>query len=392
MVPVRDEEKLDRVRKIMRREGVDALVSHVPENVTYLSGAWCGRGLSFLVYPLDKDPILILPTGETYPETWVSEMKWYTPETFQHMGNALDAAVEKIQHTLTDIGVSSSGTIGIEKAWGLFLATPMRYEINVIDGNSLGNKLPGYLLKDSSPLLIEARSIKTRREIGALKKANQIAQIGLQTFQHNLRPKISEIELSAIIEHDIVTEGVTKHRASRVVACAFVASGPLTAEGYKYVVGSTRRKLRSHDLVMLELDVTVDGYSSDITRTFVVGRANKKQQGLFDAVLDSQSTAISAIRPGIRAAEIARVSNDIIIKHGFSDYLVHRLGHGIGVSVHEAVPALHVESADVLLPGMVHSVEPGIYGKRIGGVRIEDVVLDTEAGAQYLSEFPRVPE
>lgn len=391
-MPVRDEEKLDRVRKIMRREGVDALVSHVPENVTYLSGAWCGRGLSFLVYPLDKDPILILPTSETYPETWVSEKKWYTPETFQHMRNALDAAVEKIQQALTDIGVSSSGTIGIEKAWSLFLATPMRYEINVIDGSLLGNKLPGYLLKDSSPLLIEARAIKTRREISALKKTNQIAQVGLRTFQHNLRPKITEIELSAKIEHDIVTEGVEKHRASRVVACAFIASGPLTAEGYKYVVGSTRRKLRSHDLVMLELDVTVDGYSSDTTRTFVVGRPNRKQQALFDAVLDSQSTAISAIRPGIRAAEIARVSNDVIIKHGFSNYLVHRLGHGIGVSVHEAVPALHVESTDVLLPGMVHSVEPGIYGKRIGGVRIEDVILDTEAGARYLSEFSRVQE
>ena len=72
--------------------------------------------------------------------------------------------------------------------------------------------------------------------------------------------------------------------------------------------------------------------------------------------------------------------------------MVHRLGHGIGVSAHEPIPALHVESSDILLPGMVHSVEPGIYGKRIGGVRIEDVVLDTETGAQYLSEFPRIPE
>jgi Xaa-Pro dipeptidase len=390
--PVRDKEKISRVRRIMRREGIDALVSHVPENLTYLSGAWCGRGLSFVVYPLDRDPILILPTGETYPESWVSDIKWYTHETFQHTGNVLDFAGEKIKQALAELGVPSSGTIGIENAWNLFLATPMRYELNVIDGSALGRRLPGYLLKDSSPLLIETRSIKTPLEIAALKKTSEIAQVGLQTFQDGLKPKIAEIELSAEIEYDIVTEAITQRRASQVVACAFVASGPLTAEGYKHVVGNTKRKLRPNDLVMLELDVTVDGYSSDTTRTFVVGRPNRKQKKLFDAVLDSQKTAISAIRPSVRAAEVARVSNDIITKHGFSDYLVHRLGHGIGVSAHEPIPALHVESSDILLPGMVHSVEPGIYGKRIGGVRIEDVVLDTETGAQYLSEFPRIPE
>jgi len=150
------------------------------------------------------------------------------------------------------------------------------------------------------------------------------------------------------------------------------------------VVGNTKRKMRRGELVMLELDVVADGYSSDTTRTFVVGKPSKKQRTILEAVLDSESSAIGAIKPGVNAAEIARTANKVIEKHGLLQYLVHRLGHGIGVAVHEPIPALHVESKDHLKPGMVHSVEPGIYSQKFGGIRIEDDILDTERGTQYL--------
>jgi Xaa-Pro dipeptidase len=214
----------------------------------------------------------------------------------------------------------------------------------------------------------------------------------LQTFQRNLKPGLSEIELSTKIEHEIITQGILNHRANRVVACAFIASGPSTAEAYKYVVGNTRRKMRRGDLVMLELDVVADGYSSDTTRTFVVGKPNKRQTSLLEAVLESESTAISAIKPGVSAAMIAQISIDVLRRRGLGEHLVHRLGHGIGVGVHEPIPALHIESKDVLKPGMVHSVEPGIYGAKIGGIRIEDDILDTERGSEYLSNYPRMQE
>lgn len=105
-----------------------------------------------------------------------------------------------------------------------------------------------------------------------------------------------------------------------------------------------------------------------------------------------QKEALSLQSSQRSAADIARVSIEAIQRHGLEAYLVHRLGHGIGVGVHEPIPALHVESKDVLKPGMVHSVEPGIYGKKIGGIRIEDDILDTEKGAEYLSDYPRIQE
>jgi len=253
-------------------------------------------------------------------------------------------------------------------------------------------KLSQCNLKDASGLLIKARSIKTEKEVRALRKTNRIARIGLKTFRDELRAGLSEIELSTRIEHQIVKEGVGKERADHVIACAFVTSGRATAEAYKYVVGNTRRKMRKGELVMLELDVVADGYSSDTTRTFAVGKPSTKQKPLLEAVLDAETTSIQAIEPEVSAAEIARISIETIGRHGLSAYLVHRLGHGIGVGMHEPIPALHIESKDILMPGMVHSVEPGIYGPRIGGIRIEDDILVTHEGSEYLSNFPRIQE
>jgi Xaa-Pro dipeptidase len=392
---VRDEKKLSRVREAMRHEGLSALVLRVSENVSYLSDAWPGRGLTYLVFPLDKDPVLIHPVGETVPPTWVEEVRLYKWESYEHLGNSLEAGTENVQEALAHLGLSS-GTIGIEQTWEHYLGTPLRYEMMGAGEKTvaaLRHRLSGFELKDASSLLVQARSVKTKDEVVSLRKTNRIARVGLETFERNLKPGLTEIELSSKIESAIITQGVLKHRANRVTACAFVASGPTTAEAYKYVVGNTKRKMKHGELVMLELDVVADGYSSDTTRTFVVGRPNKRQWSLLEAVHDSESQSIAAIRPGISAAEVAQVSIESIRKHGLSQYLVHRLGHGIGVAVHEPIPALHVESKDTLKPGMVHSIEPGIYGSRIGGgVRIEDDILDTDEGSEYLSEFPRIQE
>ena len=389
-----DHVKVDRVREAMRREGFVALVLRLPENVTYLSDAWCGRGLTYLIFPLEKDPVLIHPVGEPLPPTWVRDVRFYKWETYEHMGSSLELGIEHVQKILAEMGIRS-GAIGVEQNWELIATGTLRYEMNVVGErtlNVLRQTLPSFTLKDSSRMLMQARSLKTDVEVEALRKVNRIAEVGLATFHDNLTPGLSEVELATKIEGQIVTEGVLKHRANRVTACAFLASGRDTAYAYKYVPGNVRRKLRRGDLVMLELDVVADGYASDTTRTFVVGKPNKRQRALLEAVLESEATAISAIKPGVSAAEIARISIDVIRRHGLSHYLVHRLGHGIGVGVHEPIPALHIESKDVLLPGMVHSVEPGIYGLRIGGVRIEDDVLDTEKHAEYLSTYLSMQE
>jgi len=390
----RDEKKLTRLRDGMRAEGFGALVLRIPENVSYISDLWPGRGLSYLVLPLERDPILIHPAGETLPWTWIKNVRRYKWENYEHLGDSLTAGIDEVEKALAESEISA-GAVGLEDGWEHLLGTPLRYETAIMGVKTIAalrRRLAHLELRDASRLLVQSRSVKTESEVHALRNSNRIAEVGLEIFERHMKPGLTEVELSSKIEHAIVTEGVTRFRARRVVACAFVASGPSTAEAYKYVVGNSKRKLRRGDLVMLELDVIVDGYSSDTTRTFVVGKPSKRQRVLLEAVLDSESSAISAIEPGTSAAEVARVSIDVFRKHGLSRYLVHRLGHGIGVAVHEPIPALHVESKDTLEPGMVHSVEPGIYGERIGGVRIEDDILDTASGTRYLSNFRRIQE
>ena len=106
--------KLDRVRGPMREERMDALVLRLPENVTYLSGAWCGRGLTYLIFPIEGDPILIHPSGETVPPTWVSDLRLYKWETFEHLGSSLDLGTDLVKKALSDLGLST-GTIGVEQ-------------------------------------------------------------------------------------------------------------------------------------------------------------------------------------------------------------------------------------------------------------------------------------
>lgn len=120
----RDKIKLNRVREAMREQRLDALVLRIPENVTYLSGAWCGRGLTYIVFPLEKDPVLIHPDGETVPPTWVSDIRLYKWENFEHLGTSVEVGADMVRKALADLGIAS-GTIGVERGWEFVLGTPL---------------------------------------------------------------------------------------------------------------------------------------------------------------------------------------------------------------------------------------------------------------------------
>lgn len=157
---VRDDTKLARVREMMRLKGFGALVLRLPENVTYLSDAWCGRGLTYLVFPLEKEPVLIHPAGETMPRTWVSDFRLYKWETFEHLGNSLEVGSENVLRALSDLGIHS-GPIGVEETSELILCSPLRYELNVIGEKTLTalkEKLSAYEFEDATNILTQARN------------------------------------------------------------------------------------------------------------------------------------------------------------------------------------------------------------------------------------------
>jgi Xaa-Pro dipeptidase len=175
--------------------------------------------------------------------------------------------------------------------------------------------------------------------------------------------------------------------------------GGAEAHAFEFTVGSgkrsayphassTGRKIEKGDLIVVDIGATYQGYCSDITRTFIAGKADAKRRELYETVLRSHDATYAVMKPGASCREVDTTSRKIIEDAGFGDYYTHSLGHGIGLEIHEP-PSVSQRSNETLVVGNVVSDEPGIYIHGFGGVRIEDTVLITRGGSRRLTEFPR---
>jgi Xaa-Pro aminopeptidase len=243
----------------------------------------------------------------------------------------------------------------------------------------------GSALRGATDLLYQVAAVKTPVEISRLRRANEVACLGLEAFKAEARPGRTEAEIAAAVEAAIYAQG-TGHRGARYArGWAQVMSGPNTETAWFYPI-STARKLQPGDLVMIELGTVVDGYWSDLTRTIVAdGNATARQREIYETLLDGQQADLIADRPGTRGEVVDAVGRQIIAERGFGQYFVHHTGHGIGFRYHEPYPLLAPGSRHTIAAGNVHSIEPGIYIPGFGGMRVEDDVVVLDSGAEYLS-------
>lgn len=225
--------------------------------------------------------------------------------------------------------------------------------------------------------IIEAfREVKDTGEIGKIRSATRIAVQAYGYIQDILKPGIKEIEVAGEIERFIRFEG-----ASCASFDIIVASGPNAALPH-YQTGE--RKLKAAEAVLIDMGVEYRGYKSDLTRVFFLGKINTLITRVYRIVRSAQAAALAAVRPGARISSIDRAARDYIASKGFGKYFVHSLGHGVGLQVHEA-PYISATVEQVLRPGQVFTIEPGIYIPGKFGIRIEDMVLVTSKGCEVLS-------
>jgi Xaa-Pro dipeptidase len=170
-----------------------------------------------------------------------------------------------------------------------------------------------------------------------------------------------------------------------VRAFAQVATGPESARGWRPAEVTTTRRLQEGEVALLELAVVADGFWCDRTRARVAGEPTAEQRAIHDLVRTAQAAAVAAVRPGVEAAFVDEAARRVIRGGGREREFIHITGHGLGYRYHEYAPILAPNSRDVLRQGMIHSVEPGVYGLAFGGIRIEDDVLVTEGGAEVLA-------
>lgn len=297
-------------------------------------------------------------------------------------------AVNKIAHiTLKEISAKTPVLAMLEEIISAEQIKTIGFEANnltVAEYKHLKKKL-----SKLTPLSLDnVRLLKDEEEIKNIENA---CRIGDATFHHLLtliKPGISEKELAAALEHFIKQQGADS------------SFRPIVAFGKNAAVPhhlTSDQRLTTRDLILLDFGVKCNGYCSDMTRTVFLGKATNEQKKMYNAVLKAQTKAFDFLNTKykilntsgkpIKSSDIDQIARQHIVAQGYPS-IPHSVGHGIGIEVHE-VPSLSPKSKDTLKPGMVFSIEPGIYIPEFGGVRIEDLVIIEPTGPRFLTHAPK---
>lgn len=229
----------------------------------------------------------------------------------------------------------------------------------------------------------DLRAVKDAEEMTALWEAIRLAEDALAHLRNTVEVGMNEVDVAAALSSKLRELG-----SDRVAFGPTVASGPNAALPH-YRPSLNARALQRGDFLLIDFGAVVDGYVSDITRTFVVGQATEKQNEIYALVLESMQTGIDAMRAGVPGDVPHETAKRVIEASPYAkDIFLSPLGHGVGLQVHE-LPKMGLNKGEILEPGMVVTVEPGIYIPGYGGVRIEDTVLVTESGCEVLTSFPK---
>lgn len=230
-------------------------------------------------------------------------------------------------------------------------------------------------------LVEEVRGVKDADELARIEAAVALADRCFEHILPRLKPGVTEREIAWRMEVFMRENG-----AEALAFPSIVASGPNGAMPH---ARPTDKPLAAGEFVTLDFGCVWQGYCSDMTRTVFLGEPTDRHRELYDLVLRAQETGVAAVRPGRSGKEVDGAARDVIARAGYGDHFGHGLGHGLGLEVHEEVPRLSTRSETVLAPGMVCSVEPGVYLPGWGGIRIEDLVVVTEDGCRILTKSPK---
>jgi Xaa-Pro aminopeptidase len=234
----------------------------------------------------------------------------------------------------------------------------------------------GFFQPVSEPLVRNLRLIKDQDELGLMKQA---ARLGVDLF-HELLPKLEpglpETTVAALLEQSARTRG-----AEGMSFETIVASGPRSAFPHGR---ATAQRLPRKGFLTLDFGVILKGYCSDMTRTVFLGQPTRRERFTYDSVLEAQQAAVKAVKPGVSCGDVDEAARSVLRKAGLAEYFTHSTGHGVGLEIHEA-PRIARDQSQFLLPGMVVTIEPGVYIAGHFGVRIEDMVVVTRNGGQVLT-------
>ncbi|MDX8046013.1 Xaa-Pro peptidase family protein [Gracilibacillus sp. S3-1-1] len=346
--------RLERLRIALKEQNLEGLLITSPINRRYITGF---TGSAGVVLVTSNDAFFI--TDFRYLEQASDQVKGF--DIKEHRG----PIQEKVAELVASLQIN---TLGFEKndlTYGLYETYNNAINADLIPSDGIIEKL---------------RLIKDEDEINIIKDACKIADDAFNHVLEYIKPGVKEIDISNELEFFMRKQGATESSFDTIVASGFRSALP-------HGVASSK-EIQSGELVTLDFGALYKGYASDITRTVAVGDISEELETIYNTVLEAQLKGVEGIKAGITGTEADALTRDHIDYKGYGKYFGHSTGHGLGLDVHE-MPRLSLKSDDVLEPGMIVTVEPGIYVPNVGGCRIEDDILITENGNERLTHSPK---
>ena len=334
------------------------------ENVFHLSGFHSDpheRLLALAIFP-HAEPILICPKMEASDAKnagWEYDIIGYTD---------VEDPWEMLQQAVGERNIRAT-KIAIEKE-----------HLNVERYEKIQTHFVEPALVSAEEKLRQLRMIKDEKELSIIREACKLADFAIEIGVNEITEGKTEMDVLAAIEYELKRKGINEMAFSTMVLTGKNAASPHGTPGLT--------KIQKGDLILFDLGVVYEGYCSDITRTVAYYDINDKQKEIYDTVLQAQLAAIEASKPGALCKDLDLAARNYIASKGYGEYFPHRLGHGLGISVHE-YPSLTETNELPLQEGMVYTIEPGIYVPEIAGVRIEDDIYVTADGCEILTQYPK---
>ena len=344
-------DRINSIRKSLSKSDIDTAFISSKDNIRYYSG-FTGT-LAFLLITEHKS---IIVTDSRYTVRAQEESPDYEIYQLKSGDNWIKNSTDQIK----------SKVIGFE---GNFVSFNMLNQLKERANKDL-------IWKDYSEQISKERVIKSKSEVEKIEAAISISDRAFNAVSKEIEVGMTEKEIAWEIEKEMRILG-----AESISFDTIVASG---LNGSKPHHSPTNKQISNGEAITIDMGAKLNGYCSDLTRTIFIGKPDEKFKKIYNIVLRSQLISIETAKDGMTGEEIDKISRDIISEEGFGEYFGHSLGHGVGLEIHEN-PGVGPNSKNEITPGMVYTIEPGIYIDGWAGIRIEDMVLMTDNGNKLLS-------
>ncbi|MCT4509658.1 MAG: Xaa-Pro peptidase family protein [Tepidibacter sp.] len=348
--------RLEKVLKKMEYKNIPQMLVSDPAAIFYLTGKWFHPGERLLALYINTSGENKLFVNELFPvnENLGVEIVWY---------NDTQDGVEIISKY-----VDKTNTIGVDKNW------PARFLLRLMELEG------GSKFVNGSMILDRVRMCKDDEEKNLMREASRLNDIAVERMIESVSNNLSEKKMADLLNNIYEEIGADGFSFDPIIAYGENAANPHHEPSNTII--------KEGDSIIIDIGCVKDSYCSDMTRTVFYKSVSDKAKEVYNTVLEANKKAISIVKPGIKFSEIDLAARNYIEDKGYGKYFTHRTGHSIGIEVHDFGDVSSVNN-DEVAPGMIFSIEPGIYIPGEVGVRIEDLVLVTEDGCEVLNKYSK---